>query len=169
MDNVKPEVIAYFNDVLARHEERVVVLTGRTNYARFGFELSGADFARTHQIEGKNIDEIVDSCIKHILAAGMAKSITYSPAPLPKPEGSIKFVVSGCIHLSKEARLKQDGVTPFICPLGNILSAVMLEKANFDMGSVGNRSPDAINLEKQECTLSGMLCESIDKALESIQ
>jgi len=169
MTDVNKEAIAYFNDVLARHEERIVVLTGRTNYARFGFEISGADFARTRKIEGKTLDEMVNNCISQILAAGLARNITYSPAPLPKPEGSIKFVVSGCVHLPKEARLKQDGVTPFICPLGNILSAVILENAKFELGSVGNRAPNAIDLDKQECTLTGMLCENIDKALESFQ
>ncbi len=169
MDNVKPEVIQYVNDVLAREEERIVVLTGRTNYARFGFELAGADFARTRQIAGKTLDEMVASCIKQIVAAGMAESITYEPAPLPKPEGSIKFVVKGCMHLPKEARLKQDGVMPFICPLGNILSAVILENARFELGSVGNRAPNAIDLAKRECTLTGMLCENIDKALEPLQ
>ncbi len=169
MTDVSKDVVAYLNDVLARHEERIVVLTGRTNYARFGFEISGADFARTRKIEGKTLDEMVDSCIKQVLDAGLAKSITYSPAPLPKPEGSIKFVVGGCIHLPKEARLKEDGVTPFICPLGNILSAVILENAGFEMGSVGNRAPNAIDLDKQECTLTGMLCQNIDKALEAFQ
>jgi hypothetical protein len=161
-------VTQYFNDILARHEERIVVLTGRTDYARFGFEITGADFIRSRMIEGKTLDEMMDSAIKQITAAGIAKSITYSPSPLPKPEGSIEFKVSGCIHLPKEARLMQDHVTPFICPLGNMLSAVILENARFELGSVGNRG-GGIDLEKSQCTLKGMLCENIDKALESLK
>ncbi len=169
MTDVNKELVDYLNDMLAREEERIVVLTGRTNYARFGFELAGADFARRSNPQGATLDEMVDSCIKKIVAAGLAREVTYSPSPLPKPEGNIKFTVKDCIHLGKEARLKQDGVTPFICPLGNILSAVILENGKFELGSVGNRAPNAIDLEKHECTLTGMLCENIDKALEAFQ
>jgi hypothetical protein len=93
-------------------------------------------------------------------------SITYSPSPLPKPEGAIEFKVSGCVHLPKEARLIRDGVTPFICPLGNMLTAVILENASYELGSVGNRG-GKIDLEKKECTLKSQLCENIDKALAS--
>jgi hypothetical protein len=167
-NNNRDALIAYFNDVLARHEERIVVLTGRTEYARFGFELTGADFVRSRKIEGKTLDELVDNCIKQIIGAGIAKSITYTPSPLPKPEGAIKFEVKGCIHFPKEVKLKEDKVTPFICPLGNILSAVILENGKFEMGSVGNRAPNAINYETGECSLTGQLCENIDKALKSL-
>lgn len=160
-------VVLYFNDILARHEERIVVLTGRTQYARFGFEMTGADFVRSRKIQGTSLDEMIDSAIEQIVAAGIAKSITYSPSPLPKPEGAIEFKVSGCIHLPKEERLKQDGVTPFICPLGNMLSAVILENAHYELGSVGNRD-GAIDIEKEECILKSQLCENIDKALESL-
>ena len=169
MDSENLRAVAqYFNDILARHEERIVVLTGRTDYARFGFEITGADFVRSRNIEGKTLDEMMDNAIKQIVAAGIAESITYSPSPLPKPEGPVEFKVSGCIHLAKEARLKQDGVTPFICPLGNMLTAVILENAHFEMGSVGNRG-GGIDLDARVCTLKSQLCENIDKALESLQ
>lgn len=168
MENSKRDaLVSYINDVLARHEERIVVLTGRTEYARFGFEITGADFIRSRKIEGTTLDEMVDSCIKEIIAAGLAKNITYTPSPLPKPEGEVEMKVSGCIHLPKEARLKEDGVNPFICPIGNILSAVILENAKYELGSVGIRS-GVIDQEKQECILKGMLCENIDKALETL-
>ena len=168
MENINVDsFVSYINDVLARHEERIVVLTGRTEYARFGFEITGADFIRSKKIEGTTLDEMVDSCIKEITAAGLARSITYSPSPLPKPEGEVEMKVSGCIHLPKEARLKEDGVNPFICPIGNILSAVILENAKYELGSVGIRS-GVIDQEKKECILKGQLCENIDKALETL-
>jgi hypothetical protein len=168
LENINTDaLVSYINDVLARHEERIVVLTGRTEYARFGFEITGADFIRSKKIEGATLDEMVDSCIKEITSAGLAESITYSPSPLPKPEGEVEMKVSGCIHLPKEARLKADGVNPFICPIGNILSAVILENARYELGSVGIRS-GVIDQDKKECILKGMLCENIDKALETL-
>ena len=82
MENNKTDaVVAYINDVLARHEERIVVLTGRSEYARFSFELSGADFVRSRKIEGTTTDELVDSCIKEIIAAGLAKISRTHPRP----------------------------------------------------------------------------------------
>ena len=161
------KIVSYFNDVLARYEERIVVLTGRTEYARFGFEITGADFIRSKKIEGTTLDEMIDNCIKEITAAGIARSITYSPSPLPKPEGEVEMKVSGCIHLPKEARLKEDGVNPFICPLGNMISAVIQENAKYELGSVGIRS-GVIDQEKKECILKGMLCENIDNALATL-
>jgi hypothetical protein len=159
-------VIKYFNDVLAKHEERIVVLTGRTQYARFGFEITGADFIRSLKISGKILDEMMDKCIKEITTAGIAGSITYSPSPLPYPEGEVEFKVSGCIHLSKEAKIIEDGITPFICPLGNMLSTVILENAEFEVGSFGIRGGSGnINLDTKECTLKGLICKNIDQAL----
>lgn len=158
--------VTYINDALARQEERIVVLTGRTEYARFSFELTGADFVRTGKIEGKTIDEITGSCIKEILAAGLAENITYSPSPLPDPEGDAEFRVTGCIHLPKEKKLMEDKVTPFICPIGNILSAAILEKAGFEMGSIRNSE---IHLDKNECILKGTLCRNVDEAIARLQ
>ncbi len=160
------KVIKYFNDILARQEERIVVLTGRTQYARFGFEITGADFIRSMKITGKTLDEMLDKCIKEITLAGIVSNITYSPSPLPYPEGEVEFKVSGCIHLPKEAKLMEDNITPFVCPLGNMLSTVILENAEFEVGSFGIRGGSSnINLDKKVCTLKGLICKNIDQAL----
>jgi len=42
------------------------------------------------------------------------------------------------------------------------------EGGKFEMGSVGNRTPNSINYETGECSLTGQLCENIDKALQSL-
>ena len=167
-DNKTDAIVQYVNDALARVEERIVVLTGRTDYARFSFELTGVDFVRSRKIEGKSIDEMVDTCVQEILKAGLVENITYSPSPLPDPEGDVEFRISGCIHLPKEKKLKADGVTPFICPIGNILSTVMTENANYEMGSAGVRNGE-INYEKNECVLKGTLCRNVDEAIARME
>jgi hypothetical protein len=161
-------IISYFNDVMVRIEERIVVLTGRTGYARFGFEITGADYVRSMKIDGATADEMLDNCIKGITEAGIVKGITYSPSPIPKPEGDIEFIVSGCIHLPKEEKLMKDGVTPFICPLGNMLSTLLQENAKYEMGGIRGGGA-AINLKKQECILKGLICENVDEALAKTQ
>jgi len=167
MDDKKAEALAaYINDVLARQEERIVVLTGRTDYARFSFELAGADFVRSRDIKGTTVDELADNCIKEIVAAGLAEKITCSPSPLPDPEGDVEFTVTGCIHLPKEKKLEEDGVTPFICPIGNILTAVILENAGYDMGSIRNAG---IHHETNTCLLKGTLCRNVDEAIERLE
>ena len=161
-DNKTDSIIKYVNDMLARQEERIVVLTGRTEYARFSFELTGVDFVRSRKIEGSTIDEIVDSCVKEILVVGLAEDIKYSPSPLPDPEGDTEFKVTGCIHLPKEKKLAEDKVTPYICPIGNILSTVILENAGYEMGSIRNSE---IHHNRNECILKGTLCRNAITAL----
>jgi len=165
-DNKSDSIIKYVNDMLARQEERIVVLTGRTEYARFSFELTGADFVRSRKLEGSTIDEMLDNCIKEILAVGLAEDITYAPSPLPDPEGDTEFKVTGCIHLPKEKKLAEDKVTPFICPIGNILSTVILENGGYEMGSIRNSE---IHHDKNECILRGTLCRNVDEAIARME
>ncbi len=154
---------------MARHDERLVVLTGRTEYWRFSFDFPGVDFIRSRKIEGETLEEMLDSSIKEMTDAGIVKNITYSIDTLGKGVQSFAVSVSGCVHLPKEAKLMEDGVTPFICPIGNMLTAVILENANYEVGSaglgggMGGTKTDAINVEKKECTLRGRLCKNIDE------
>jgi len=62
----------------------------------------------------------------------------------------------------------KDGVTPFICPLANMLSTLLEENAKYEMGGIRGGGA-AINLEKEECTLKGLICENLDEALAKIQ
>ena len=165
-DNKTDAIVKYINDALARVEERIVVLTGRTDYARFSFELTGADFVRSRAIGGSTVDELVDNCMKEIIAAGLAENVTCSTSPLPDPEGDVEFKVAGCIHLPKEKKLAEDKVTPFICPIGNILSTVILENAGYEMGSI--RSSE-INHDRNECILKGTLCRNVDEAIARME
>ena len=54
-------IVTYINDALARQEERIVVLTGRSEYARFAFELTGSDFIHSAPID-KGLYPWLETC-----------------------------------------------------------------------------------------------------------
>ena len=65
-NNDRDTVVSYFNDILVREEERTLVLTGRSQYWRFAFDMVGIDFVPPDKIEGTTLEEILDNCIKNV-------------------------------------------------------------------------------------------------------
>ena len=63
-------------------------------------------------------------------------------------------------------KLDKDKVTPFICPIGNILSTVILENAGYEMGSIRNSE---IHHDRNECILRGTLCRNVDEAIARME
>ncbi len=153
--------VAYFNDLLVRFEEIFYhELSGMTHPK---VEYVGTDFLKSKKIEGKTVEEVVDSCIKEIKAGGLVEDITYSRGG----EGILLVLkLMNCIHLPMEAKLKygaksEGGVEPYMCPIANMILNRILEILNFEM--VYNASIENIDVEKGECTLKCVVYESAEK------
>ena len=69
------EKITYFNDLLVRFEEIFYhELSGMTHPK---VEYVGTDFLKSKNIEGNTVEEVIDNCIKEIVAGGLVEEITY--------------------------------------------------------------------------------------------
>ena len=98
MDSIK-----YCNEVMARLETLMYQELSGMSYWKC--EFVGTDFIRSRNIQGKNVFEIVDHCIKEITAAGIASDIAYKVGP----DGvMLKLKVKNCIHLAKETLVKEE-------------------------------------------------------------
>jgi hypothetical protein len=155
------EKTEYFNDLLVRLEEIFYhELSGMTHPK---VEYVGTDFLRSKKIEGKTVEEVVDSCIKEIKAGGLVEELTYSRSG----EGILLVLkVKNCIHIPMEAKLQyglknEGGVAPYMCPIANMILDRILEILNFEM--VYNASIESIDTGKGECTLKCVIYESTEK------
>ena len=91
MDSIK-----YCNEVMARLE--TLMFQELSGMAYWKCEFVGADFIRSKNIQGKNVPEIVESCVKEMKAAGIVSDITYKTSP----DGlMLKLKVKNCIHHSQ--------------------------------------------------------------------
>jgi hypothetical protein len=122
MDN-----IAYCNDLLVRFEEIFYHELSQIN-ARCKVELIGSDFLVDKNIKGGTIEELVENCIDEIKKNGLVEDMTGKVAG----KGILlKLNMKGCVHLPKEARLKSDGIEPYLCPLANMISEQVITKLNY--------------------------------------
>jgi len=119
--------IAYCNDLLVRFEEIFYHELSQIN-ARCKVELIGSDFLNDKNIEGDNIDQLVENCIKEIKKNGLVEDMTGKVAG----KGILlKLNMKGCVHLPKEAKLKSDGIEPYLCPIANMISEQIISKLNY--------------------------------------
>ncbi|MDR0842217.1 MAG: hypothetical protein LBP68_02220 [Acidobacteriota bacterium] len=120
MDNIK-----YCNELLSRVE--TLMYQELSGMAYWKCEFVGTDFIRTQQIEGTTVDEIVESCKKAIVAAGLVTDIE------SKTDGSLllKLKVRNCIHHEKEKLVKAEGVAPYICPIANMVLDQIHQKLKY--------------------------------------
>ena len=150
MDNVK-----YLNDMLVRLEE--LMFQELSGMCCWKVEFVGVDFIRAKQIEGRTVEEIVQSCSKEIVAEGIAKDISY------KVGGKgimLKLKMKDCIHIPKEAELKQDGVAPYICPVANMILDQIHEKLKYETSYLARL---AIDENKKECLAYAAIYETPEK------
>ena len=134
------ERIRYFNEMLARFEELLYHELSGTAHKKV--ELIGIDFLQSRKIEGKTIEEIIDKCIQEIISRGIVKHIDYA---IHADGILLKFEVEGCIHIPKEAKLKKDGATPYLCPIANMIGDRILEILNYEIVSLANLDIDEVN------------------------
>jgi hypothetical protein len=150
MDTVK-----YLNDMLARVEE--LMFQELSGMVCWKVEFVGVDFIRSKQIEGKTVEEVVQSCSKEIVAEGIAKDVSY------KVGGKgimLKLRMKDCIHIPKEVELKKDGIAPYICPIANMILDQIHEKLNYETSYLARL---AIDENTKECLAYAAIYETAAK------
>lgn len=150
MDSIK-----YNNELLARVE--TLMFHELSGMCCWKCEFVGVDFIRSKKIEGKNVDEIVKSCIKEIVAGGIATDITY------KTGGKgvmLKLKVKDCIHIAKEVQIRKEGVAPYICPIANMILDQIHEKLKFETSYLAKLGIDEAN---KRCVIYAALYETAAK------
>lgn len=147
--------IVYLNECLARLEE--LLLQELAWQASWKVELVGIDFLQSQKVEGDAVERVVESCIKEIRAGGIAKEIGYSISGLGI---LLTLNVKGCIHIPMEAKLKRDGVRPFMCPIANMVLDRIVELLNYETYFLADLNIDE---SKEECKVRCAMYESDDK------
>jgi hypothetical protein len=148
--------IAYTNDLLVRFEEIFYHELSQIN-ARCKVELIGTDFLENQNIKGKTIQELVDNCVTEIKKAGLVKDLK---ARVAGKGILLKLNVKGCIHLPKEARLKVDGIEPYMCPISNMIMGQIIDKLNYLTSYTARLKVDNT---RGECELFCAVYENMDK------
>jgi len=150
------DMISYFNDCLARHEE--LLFQELAQASMWKPEYVGIDYIQSKKIEGKTAEEVIESCIREMKADGLVKDMTYKRGP----EGILlKLVVHSCIHLPKEKKQKKSGVKPYCCPIANMIFDRILELLHYEITFLGGNME--IDEEKLECVIRCGIWESPDK------
>jgi hypothetical protein len=111
---------SYFRDIVSSLEKALYYERGRGGY--FRATMVGTDFIDRQDIRGETPVDVIENCIKVFVAHKMLDKISYQ-----KDESGefFTFKVTGCSHLSVEARLKEEGVPTFVCaPVNMILHKI---------------------------------------------
>ena len=116
----------YFNQLLYRMEE--VFYHELSDCAAWKTELVGTDFIQAQDIRGTTAQEVVESCIARIKAAGLAEDIEYS---ISGRDILLKLKIRGCGLMQKEVLLRKSGIKPYNCPLTNMILDQLIEKLGY--------------------------------------
>ena len=147
--------VEHFNDMLVRLEE--LLYHELSGCAAWKVELVGIDFIQSKKIEGDTEEEVINNCIKEITADGLVKSMTYS---IGGKGILLNLKMKSCIHLSKEVRLKKDGIKPYICPIANMILDQLIEKLKYETTYLAKLD---INEKTRECKVKCAIYETPDK------
>jgi hypothetical protein len=151
----KNEIVSYFNDMLSRLEALFYHEIAGTALKKV--DLVGIDLLQSRKIEGKTVEEIIDNCIKELTSMGIVRNIDYS---IHGYGILLKLEVNGCIHISKEAKLKEDGVKPYMCPIANMIGDRIIEILNYETTYMADMDIDE---HKGHCIVKYAIFENIDK------
>lgn len=149
------EKVSYFNDLLVRLEE--IFYHELSGCARPKVELVGIDFLQAKGIEGENVNELIENCIKEIEANGLVEKMTYSIHGLGV---LLKLEIRGCIHMPKEVKLQANGIEPYLCPIANMILDRILEVAKYETTYTADMKIDGA---KNECVVKCAIYETMDK------
>jgi hypothetical protein len=147
--------VEYFNDMLVRLEE--LLFHELSGCAAWKVELVGVDFIQSKRIEGNTAEEVVSHCIKEITASGLVKRMTYS---IGGKGILLSLRMKDCIHLPKEARLKKDGISPYLCPIANMILDQLIEKLKYETTYLAKLDTDE---KTGECRIKCAIYETPDK------
>jgi hypothetical protein len=135
MDSIK-----YCNEVMARLE--TLMYQELSGMAYWKCEFVGTDFIRSKSIQGNSVPEIVECCVKEMKAAGIVSDITYKT----NPDGiMLKMKVKDCIHHGKEVLVKSEGVSPYICPIANMVLDQIHDKLKYETSYLAKLAIDEKN------------------------
>jgi hypothetical protein len=151
----KNEIVSYFNDMLSRLEALFYHEIAGTALKKV--DLVGIDLLQSRKIEGKTVEEIIDNCIKELTSMGIVRNIDYS---IHGYGILLKLEVNGCIHISKEAKLKEDGVKPYMCPIANMIGDRIIEILNYETTYMADMDIDE---HEGHCIVKYAIFENIDK------
>lgn len=147
--------MAYCNDVMARMEE--LFFHELSDCAGWKTEFIGVDFIQSENIEGDTREDIIRNCIKAITAAGIAEEGSFAIAG---KDILLRLKIKGCVHLGKEARLKERGIKIYNCIIANMINDQLIEKLNYETAYVASIDAD----EKEAlCEIMIAIYETMEK------
>ena len=149
------ETTQYFNDMLAQLEALLYHEVALSAVKKVDFV--GTDYLNTKEIQGDTAEEIVESCIKEITSKGIVKEVKHS---LHGFGILLKLEMKGCIHIPKEAKLKKEGIVPYMCPIANMIGDRLIEILNYETTYMANMEIDE---NKGKCIVKYAIFENIDK------
>ena len=116
------ETTQYFNDMLAQLEALLYHEVALSAVKKVDFV--GTDYLNTKEIQGDTAEEIVESCIKELTTKGIVKEAKHS---LHGFDILLKLEIKGCIQIPKEAKLKREGIEPYMGPIANMIGDRIIE------------------------------------------
>jgi hypothetical protein len=147
--------MSYCNDLIARMEE--LFFHELSDCAAWKTEFVGSDFIQGQDIAGDSRDEVIRNCIKAITAAGLAEEGSFAVAG---KDILLRLKIRGCIHMAKEARLKDRGIKIYNCIIANMINDQLIEKLNYETAYVASIDAD----EAQGlCEIKIAIYETMDK------
>jgi len=149
------EIVDYFNNLLSRME--ALFYHEITGTAVKKVDLVGVDLLQSKNIQGKTAEEVIENCTREIKSAGIAKNISYS---IHGHGILLKLEVEGCIHIPKEAKLKKDGIEPYLCPVANTIGDRLIELLNYETTYMAEMKIDE---NEGKCIVKYGIFENIDK------
>jgi hypothetical protein len=149
------EIVTYFNDMLARLEALFYHEIAGTAVKKV--DLVGIDFLQSQKIRGETVEELIDNCIKELTSLGIVNNIHHS---IHEHDILLKLEVAGCIHIPKEAKLKKEGVKPYMCPIANMIGDRIIEVLDYETTYMADMD---INERKGKCIVKYAIFEDIDK------
>ncbi len=135
---------SYFQDIVSALEKALYYERGKGGY--FRATMVGTDFIDRVQIKGETSEQVIDSCVNVLIENKMIKKAT------SKKDDSgtfFTFEIEGCAHLPVEARLKEEGVPPFVCPPINMI----LYKIRELVGLAVEIADITVTQEEGKCTV----------------
>ena len=116
---------SYFQDIVSALEKALYYERGRGGY--FRATMVGTDFIDREPIKGETSEEVIESCVNVLVENKKIKKAT----SMKDDSGTFfTFEIEGCVHLPVEARLKEEGVPPFVCPPINMILYKIRELAH---------------------------------------
>jgi hypothetical protein len=149
------DIIKYFNEMLSRFE--ALFYHEITGTAVKKVDLIGIDLIQSREIRGETVEDVIGNCIQALQDVGIARDIQFS---IHGYGILLKLEVEGCLHIPKEAKLKREGINPYMCPLANMIGDRLIEVLDYETTYMADMNIDE---EKGKCIIKYAIFENIDK------